>query len=509
MDAGHLIHKAATLQRGAALFVLAWLLVQVLVRAPALDTPLQRLTRASTALLPWWLLACAVAYAAAYLSYPTYADHVEASVLVLGEHVRRGLPLYPSDLGYTMDGLLYGPLLAVLNALTLSLPIDAFLGSKLLALTSTVVAIALCATQIHDRRALLYLGFLGAFDLVFFNRAEPHLLLLTALACRCMVMQDVRERAWLLGLLAGLAMSLKVHGVLYIAAVFICCQADWLQRPTLWLRMVLASLVTTLPWFLLPGISLSGYLNFLKLASLHGMEPRILLDNAVFLLALWLPLLVMRCSWRKVLGIAVLEVLVAVLGAKKGAGCWHLLPFVVLHAHMLDTLLAQGAPTKHRLRAELMALLPMLSFAMGTAFALLPGVQHHLQQRDDMTQARAELHGLAQSHPGLVLATGGERGYELNYLRIDLERQGMRQIDIPAFVDLQWAGISDAPLSDALHRCRIPHVAVPRGEAAFANLSGYSGQPLFSDAVRQAFADRFVRVAQTAHFDLYRCQAHT
>lgn len=509
MDAGHLIHKAATLQRGAALFVLAWLLVQVLVRVPALATALQRLMRVTTSVLPWWLLACAVAYAAAYLSYPTHADHVEASVLVLGEHVRRGLPLYPSDLGHTMDGLLYGPLLAALNAVTLSSPIDAFLGSKLLALASTMLAVGLCATQIRDRRALLYIGFLGAFDLVFFNRAEPHLLLLTALACRCAVVPDARTRAWLLGLLAGLAVSLKVHGALYIVAVFMWCQADWLQKPTLWLRIALASLVTALPWFWLPGISLPGYLHFLKLASLHGLEPRILLDNGIFLLALWLPLLALRCPWRPVVGIAALEVLVALLGAKKGAGCWHLLPFVLLHAHMLDQRLRQSPETPLRPQIILLAVLPMLSFAMGTAFGLAPGIQHHLQQRSDMVQARLELQGLAQSNPGLVLATGGERGYELNYLRIDLERQGMRQIDVPAFVDLQWAGISDAPLAQALGHCRIPHVAVPRGEPAFTNLSGYSGRPLFSDAVRQAFADRFVLMTRTLHFDLYRCQAHT
>lgn len=507
MDAGHLIGKVATLQRGAALFVLVWLLVQGLARVPALSTHLQRITRTTTAWLPWSLLACGTAYAAAYLSYPSHADHVEASVLVLGEHVRRGLPLYPSDLGYTMDGLLYGPLLAVLNALSLSLPVDAFLGSKLLALVSTALSVGLCAGQIRDRRALLFLGFLGAFDLIFFNRAEPHLLLLMALACRCMGMQDVRARAWLLGLLAGLAMSLKVHALLYIAAVFMWGQEDWIRRPTLWLRMAIASLVTALPWFLLPGISLPGYLHFLKLASLHGVEPRILLDNGIFLLALWLPLLVLPCPWRKLLGIVVLEILVAVLGAKKGAGCWHLLPFVLLHTHMLDQLLSQRSATPLRPQAELVTTLPMLSFAMATVFGLAPGIQHHLQQRRDMAQARLELRSLAQSHPGLVLATGGERGYELSYLRIDLERQGVRQIDVPAFIDLQWAGVDDAPLADALRSCRIPHLAVPTGEPAFAKVSPYSGQPLFSNAVRQAFATRFVPAAHTIHFDIYRCQA--
>ena len=41
-----------------------------------------------------------------------------------------------------------------------------------------------------------------------------------------------------------------------------------------------------------------------------------------------------------------------------------------------------------------------------SAFGLAPGIQHHLQQRSDMAQARLELQSLAQSNPGLVLATG-------------------------------------------------------------------------------------------------------
>lgn len=118
------LNKVATLQRGAALFVLSWLLIFGLMQwhraRPLLDTATKRLTPA----LPWWLLGWAACYAAAYLAYPLYADHVEASVVVLGEHLRRGLPLYPDDLGYTMDGLLYGPMLAVLNSLGLNLPLE-------------------------------------------------------------------------------------------------------------------------------------------------------------------------------------------------------------------------------------------------------------------------------------------------------------------------------------------------------------------------------------------------
>lgn len=519
------LNKVATLQRGAALFVLGWLLVFGLVQLHRVRPFLHTVTKQLTPVLPWWLLGWAVCYAAAYLAYPLYADHVEASVVVLGEHLRSGLPLYPRELGHTMDGLLYGPLLAVLNSLSLSLPLDAFLGSKLLALLSSGVAVALCLTGLQDRRAWLYLGFLGAFDLAFFNRAEPHLLLLTALALRVARLNNEHQRAWLLGLLAGLAMSLKVHGVLYVAAVYLWVQPDWMQRPALLPRVAAGLLLGALPWFAVPGISLPSYLHFLQLASQHGIRPRIALDNAVFLIALWLPLLTLRqgatsaalpvaLSWRTLISLAAMELPIALLlGAKQGAGCWHLMPFVLLHAQVLDALLRHRSldttPAATRPTALTLALLPLASLAISTAFGLAPGLWQHLKQRDDTQQARTELRQLSASHAGLLLATGRDRGYELSYLRIDLEQQGVRQIDVPAFIDLQWAGVSDAPLAAALRDCRIAHLAVPRGEPAFANVSNYSGRPLFSDAVRQAVAQRFTRVSQTPHFDLYRCQAPT
>lgn len=505
MDISYLLIKAATLQRGAALFLLTWLATQAFTRLTPRNEKIDRAGKATTHLALIIIFISTATYAAAYIAYPIYFDHVEASVVVLGEHVRRGMQLYPSDLGYAMDGLLYGPLLATINALVLSLPIDVFLGTKVVALGSTIVAVFLCATQVKDRRALILLGMLGTFDHLFFNRAEPYLLFLAALACRCASIQNTRHQAWLIGLVAGLASSLKMHGLLYIAAIYIWMRPDVFRQPKLMLRIVVGALITASPWFLLPGISLIGYFHFLNLASQHGIQPRIVLDNSIFLLALWLPLLTFRPPWRAIIGIVAIELLVAVLGAKKGAGCWHLLPFVVLHTHMLDQLICRHDPEGRWPRVAFAALVPMFSFAVSTVFTLAPGIRSHLQQRHEAGQARIELSDLAARHSQLVLAPGGTQGYELTYMRIDLERMGIRQIDVPAFVDLQWAGVSDNSIAHALRRCLIPHVAVPKNEPAFANISGYTGRPLFSDPVRRAFSSTFHRISTTAHFDLYKC----
>jgi hypothetical protein len=512
----HLAHKASTLQKGASLFVLAWVAVWLLGRWPAAIRPLNRVVAWVPIGLPMSVLGLGLVYTIAYLAHPTYADHVEASVQVAGQHLLQGDPLYPVDPGPWLNGLLYGPLLGVLNALSASLPMDPFLSSKLTAVIATGVALVLCQRPLHDRRAWPMLAFLAVFEMLIFNRAEPHLLLVTALACQCAGWADRRRQALALGLLAGLGMALKVHGLLYVAAVAWWAMPGVWREPVLWPRLMLGALVGCLPWFLLPGIDLVDHLRMLRLASQHGLVPRILLDNLVFLLALWLPLLSLRVglpgplplrlSTSHLAVLASLELLLALLGSKRGAGCWHLLPLVPLHAIVLQDLLAAHGPLirPERLRQ---ALLPLTALAISASVVLGSGAWRLAQERQPMSEARAELASMARQHPGLVLAPGADRGYELTYLRVDLERQGMRQVDVPAFVDLQWAGVSDAPLADALRGCGIRHVVVPRGERPFAKLSGYSGQALFSPAVQQALAERFRLVSRSTHFDLYQCQA--
>jgi len=447
-----------------------------------------------------------------YVAYPSFSDHVESSVVVLGHLLSQGQSIYPQTFDHTLTGLLYGPLLFEINAAALSLPLAPEHSSKLPAVFAFAAAMLLTGWSLADRRGWLFLLLIGPFSYVFINSGQPFLLLCSALALTLMVkMERTILQALFIGVLAGASMSIKLHGLLYVAAIYLVMEPRWWASPMRLVAIAAGTASVFLLTFAPQATSLPGFFNFIGMATRHGLSTRILVENLFLVVVLWLPLWMM---WRahgpqgngpmpgiNVLLLVAIEVVVATIGSKKGAGSWHLLPFVLAHAQVFVCLLSKP-PAKSvdwMLPAFAVALLATVVNAVPPSIGMVQGWR-------DARTSKQELLGLAAKYPGLFLATGDKLGYEHIYQRIHLERLGMRQIDFPGFIDLQSAGVSDAPLSRAMRDCLIPYIVVPRGEPAFSNTSNYTKAPLFSNEVRAQFGRSFTLVDGTSLFDVYRCQ---
>lgn len=509
-----MVLKLFAFQHGVALFFLALLgcLLLHALRKPAVSSaPEPGWVKLFELAWPLVFLAVTLVGMGTYLAYPSFADHVESSVVVLGQRLLQGEPIYPLLFDHTLSGLLYSPLLFEINAAALALPLPPELSSKLPALLAYLGAIWACVRAWPDRRAWMYGLYVGTFSLVFMNSGQPFLLLFTALALLAMVrLQASAWRALLVGAMAGACMAIKLHGLLYVAAVYLVMVPRWWVNPLHVAAVVMGAGATFLLTFLPEAVDLRGFFNFIAMATQHGLSPRILVENLFFVAALWMPVVVLwwwqgqgrrwPVPMHSVALIVLLEVVVAVIGSKKGAGSWHLLPFVVTHGQIM----AQLLPTIQA--RSVSALLPAFAAALCAMLVnTMVAAQGQWQTWHEPDVARAELLDLATQYPGLVIATGQERGYEHIYHRVYLERLGVRQIDYPGYVDLNSAGISDKPLAEALRDCTIPSLAVPRGEPAFSNGSNYTKALLFSDEVRQQFARHFTLDKSGVVFDVYVC----
>lgn len=509
-----MVLKLFAFQHGVALLFLAMLgclLVHGMRKHVAASAPEPRWARLFEHVWPWMFLAVTLVGMGTYLAYPSFADHVESSVVVLGQRLLQGESIYPLSFDHTLSGLLYSPLLFEVNAAALALPLPPEFSSKLPALLAYLGAIWACVRAWPDRRAWLYGLYVGTFSLVFMNSGQPYLLLFTALALLVMVrLQASVWRALLVGGLAGACMAIKLHGLLYVAALYLVMVPRWWVTPLHVTAVLLGAGGTFLLTFLPEAVNLRGFVSFIGMATQHGLSPRILVENLFFVAVLWMPVALLwwwqgpERRWplpmHNFVLIVLLEAVVAVIGSKKGAGSWHLLPFVVTHgqimANMLPSIQARSVS----------ALLPAFAASMCAMFVnTMVAAQGQWQTWREPLVARAELLGFAAQHPGLVIATGQERGYEHIYHRVYLERLGVRQIDYPGYVDLNSAGVSDKPLAEALRDCTIPALAVPRGEPAFSNGSNYTKTLLFSDEVRQQFGKHFKLSNSGATFDVYAC----
>jgi hypothetical protein len=468
-----------------------------------------------------------------YLFTPGFLDHIEASVASSVHYFRAGLPLYPPTDSYTFHGLLYGPLLAELNSLGYLLGGGVF-GAKIVGWLAGWAAIVLIL-RTRAREIGGWAGYLGiAYALCVLasfgeelttDRAEPLLLLCATAAL--LAGRSFPDVAGLLvvSALAGLAFALKLHGPVYcLPALYLWWAAhprDHLHRGYIILAIAsvaVATVAAALP-FLPENVSLTGYVHYLTLALKHGMDRRLLLLNIALLLGLWAPLLVLtgvagltrlpRGSKQFAALLLGAQSLVALIAAKPGAGVHHFLPFLAAHAYLFQRLYTDLRATQPG--AEVVAFRAMAALAATILGMTVPTLHSAGQllafnlRAPEQARERDELLALSARYPGGMLGVAGYDSYRLANLRPWLTLQGFPQTDYGAFMDLKLSGLDDAPLQRAFLRCDIPFVYMPKPGEPFTLPSNYNGL-LFSNAVRNQFAQSYALLERGNYFNVFACR---
>lgn len=460
------------------------------------------------------------AVAMVYVLYPNFRDHVEPSMATLGVSLLKGEPLYPSLDDYTFHGLLYGPLLSEIQAGALFVGVSlaglpVIISSKLagvlaFGLASLLFTKATLKSDFARTYCLLFLIPFGIF--IFWNRIEPVLLLLVSLCLWATVSCSLLVRLLIVAVSTGLAAGLKLHGFLYtlpIAFIFIEHQQI---TPTAILAFVVTAIISFLLLFTPENISLFSFIDYIILASKHGLSAKFLRTNLLYLLALWSPLFVALVRTRRLhelsdprlILLGVFQIVVCVIGAKPGAGIHHLLPFIPTNAIVFARYISapeHRVDTKHGLNYKLIwmaALLPGLLVMMNTTLFMA---------RDWKTydQASRELNVLQKKYPDLVMGVAGDNTYRFSFFRATLEMNGVSQVDYSSYMDLQFAGVPDRPLIQAFGACVIKHMVIPKNERPFSMVNFYTSLPLFSDGLRESFDRSFVKVGNGKWYDTYEC----
>jgi hypothetical protein len=508
-----LIEKAITFDRGAllalAFFASAWMMQLLNVRIFNLFY-LRIVLRASCIIL----LVMLVAFSAMYLIYPSYLDHVEPSVAILGYQVIVGNSIYPPLTDYSMAGLLYGPLLAEANALALLLPIDGITASKIPGVVAFLCSCALLLKLYKCAHGREYLISAGAFSFfLFFNRAEPQLLFITSIAMMCGTCMISRWPKYLtLGVLMGLAASLKLHGLIYVAAAAVATEPNSLLKPRNWLVVGFGFALAIAIAFTPEAASLSGYLAYLRLAGKHGISERLLLDNFIVYIFLATPIAWaiwirqdkpshIRFNWHVWLVLA-MEFIIVVVGAKPGAGPHHLIPFIPINAWFYQQLLPAEVKNKDLFPIHLM----LLASAISGVYAAMFGIQLLDRNWEKNVSAHHDASILNEQYSHITMGAGSFQNYDATYLRVIFAKNGAKQIDYPSYMDLHHSGVSDQPIYDALEKCNIRYIAMPNNSIPFSLGAGYTNNLLFSERTRGAFARRYKLERSQGFYDLYTCK---
>ena len=256
------------------------------------------------------LIAAYLAMLVAYLSYPSYLDHVEATVASIAWLGMHGHALYPNWVSDDVYGLVYGPVLFLLQGLALLIQ-PTITTSKVLGVLSLLIAFCVIFFVIKQKIANNLTSFLFMASLVmlflpfgpfaYWTRAEPFLIFISTLA----LLVATKMRPWpagaIIGLLAGIATGFKLHGFIYVAptAVMTLEPAKTTRdRIILAVIGVACAIIFALLPFCLKESSLVGYWQYLNIAAHHRFAPDAFRANLLFALAIFSPI-VGIWFWRK------------------------------------------------------------------------------------------------------------------------------------------------------------------------------------------------------------------
>jgi hypothetical protein len=454
-----------------------------------------------------------IAVALSHLLYPGYLEHAEPSIASLGVIYRQNGQIYPALSEYSMHGLMYGPLLAELQALLGAINLPVIFSSKLLGVATFVVS-SILLFKMFTGLARSYLIFLIPFGLFnFWNRAEPLIILLVTLTLLLLRQPVRRKTSILLGCLVGLAASLKIHATLFIMAAILTrlniFKALTIQRGLVFLVAIFFVLLAI---HTPQQVSIFGFFSYLDLFRKHGLSSALLLENLTHMAVLVCPIFYLLLKglgkksefFKPVILLVAVELIVVVIASKPGAGSHHLMPFIPLHALIIQGILNE-APSLNA--STLSFKFGLLTLGMVTLSAPLLLAGKHITQYSLQSELKKEVEAIAEKYRGVVLAPSDVKRYPHVYFKPILDAKGYRQVDMPGAMELNYAGVSDDMLVAAMVLCRIPYLALPVEGEPFTLINYYTGLPLFSDKVRSAFQKHYVPVNPrlTKHYTIYSC----
>lgn len=430
----------------------------------------------------------------------------------------------------------YGPTLYLLTSIPFFFLGGTIAAAKVMGVVSCISALVMvyCAARAHctSRSALTLTGYAALAFLVFENmsywdRADSHLVMCAALAILAVSRLSVRKAAAILGIVSGVAVNLKVTGLVYILPAI----AIFMFRP-LHIRDILLAVILGLGLaiapFLLPQIWLPNYLLWIKAVLAHGLTLSDLVESVMFLLPMSAPLIALvllrpgetlRPEVKVYLvAVAIAAILVTIVASKPGAGPHHYMPILPAIAYGCALLLRRDALTQLLPQLEGPSMLAGTLLFVSSVLAFVPQayraqlvVGKYVFQNWEYRAAAYQLKEIQAAHRGRTIGMGysDTNHYGETFVRPLLVFWGNPYLlDGAAMMDMEASGL---PVPDgtiqSMRKCSTNLWVLPHGQPFSATNYYPPHRNIFGAELRQAFFENYERTGSTSLFDLWGCRA--
>ena len=475
------------------------------------------------------VLAIYVAIAVWYLLLDGFFDHAEPSVAAVAWLFHVGKPIYHAADAAERYAHIYGPLAFMIPGWFLSWLGPGLVQAKLPGTIAGILSIAIVyrlARSSTSRTSALALTAVFAItalafrNLSFWIRPDSFLMLFAAVALLGATARRPVSGAIVVGIASGVMADLKLTGPLYAlpALGILIATHGWQSL----LIVALAALATAVwPFLVFDNVSFVNFRHWFEISARNGLRFQTLRQNidwGFFVLVPMVPVLIAKLDDRLsrirrggLCGLAIGMIAVLIAASKPGAGPDHVMPFlpaVFFFASLSVHALAPGPREQAAIRFGV------------PAFVLTASLIAIAQQVFLITwsapveglRLSADLSRFIDAHPNSTVAMGFSRiGERHGFARpVLVFRTDAYPLDAPAIQEYQMSGLDlpDATFR-ALEHCGTEFWLFPKNGAPFSATNIYpfmSGRPLFPEAFKRTFADRYERVGDTEHFQVWRCR---
>ena len=456
-----------------------------------------------------------------YLIFPNYIDHAEPAVAVIGQIVAIGGQAYPSGADWQFNGLVYGPGLYLINALGTQL-FDPVVGSKVPSVLSYILSLILLWWLLPTTfaRSMLVLTYLF-YEFSFWNRPEAHLLFLSVLGIALIERSRVMSITGM-GLLAGIATSLKFTGFLFfVPMVFwlLLQKNNWYQ---LLLAVFLGISLAIFP-YALPSFSYYNHVAYIQTLATQTLESSLFLSNLAYTVFSLIPIVWLWSSQRHVtsnkhLGFVILldafiELLICIAASKPGAGPHHLLPEIPIKIWLVHQLTLSNAVIVGRAQRFMGLVMFTLSiYYISYGFPKFLRI-HYISKEyfHEQFQAKDELKNILENYPYPLMGVSDDlhANYSLSFFRpYAFSSAYSKYLDPVAYMEVNFTlGVDDHLFVERMQSCTYPSIVLPAHGIPFSLSSFYfkDKRQLFSNNLRSAFASKYKLVKHGRFYDVYTC----
>ncbi len=444
-----------------------------------------------------------------YLAFPSYLDHICATVTMTTIQLRDGGPLYTAINSGQRYSLLYGPSTYLINLAGVLLFSDPIFGSKFLGVACAFLSLVGMGLLVYrlwkfPRVIFIFLYFLlttSFFGQAFFlNRADSVMMLgCIGVAIGVLLIRQGLLSSLLIAVSAAFVCNGKIHGALYLLPML---PLAWSHKNRGWLSgTIFLTILFTVGPFFLHGISSSEYVLWLKMASRHPLSLSLFVQNIAVALAILLPIGIAMTPRHNLTNIdkqfitlllfAITSV--AIIAAKLGAGYSHFLLFCPALTIALALALEKGEQPINMAASATIAVWVMI---MWTAVSI--DIFHIIficdRNYSRKVELRKELLVFKQDYAGQTIIMGYSDGdYESTFLRPLLDRppNTPNLWDAPAMMDMGLSGLS---LPESVYSELESYrgvIITPIGRPFELNSWYPPGQPLFGKRFIKTFNARF------------------